>query len=307
MTPAAITTLHRLLLIALSPPPAEARRLFHGRGKQWPGLEQITVDWLEGIVLVTLFRAPADDLLTTLQDMLRSLCPRVLLQQRYLPDCPAQWLAGDPLEQWQIHENGLTYLLDLGTRQNSGLFLDMRHGRQWLAEHADGKSVLNLFAYTCAFSVAAIAGGAKRVVNLDMARAALSRGRENHRLNRHDLSRVTFLGHDLFKSWGKLGRLGPYDLIVIDPPSFQQGSFILSRDLRKIFRRLPGLLSPQGRVLACCNDPQIDMAFLLAEAAEAAPGLRFVQRLSNPAEFTDSDPEAGLKVLLFATNTIPAC
>ena len=299
MTPSAITTLYQHLLAALNPPPIEARRLFHGRGKQWPGLEQVTVDWLEGILLVTLFRQPTDAALHSLEDMLLSLQQRVLLQHRYLPDCHAQWLAGEPVEQWQIHENGLAYLLDLGTRQNSGLFLDMRHGRQWVAEHAEGKSVLNLFAYTCGFSVAAIAGGAQRVVNLDMSRAALSRGRENHRLNQHDLRNVSFLGHDLFRSWGKLKRLGPYDLIVIDPPSFQHGSFVLTRDYRKVLRRLPELLTAQGKVLACCNDPEISPDFLLAEAADVAPGLRFVQRLSNPAEFADSDQNAGLKVLLF--------
>src|SRR3546814_21000772 len=107
----------------------------------------------------------------------------------------------------------------------------MRYVRRWVQEQAQGKRVLNLFAYTCGFSVAAIAGGAEHVVNLDMASAALTRGRENHRLNGHDLSRVSFLGHELFKSWGKVRKLGPYDLIIIDPPSFQQGSFALTREL----------------------------------------------------------------------------
>ncbi|MCT7000003.1 class I SAM-dependent methyltransferase, partial [Salmonella enterica] len=82
---------------------------------------------------------------------------------------------------------------------------------------AKGLRVLNLFAYTCGFSVAAIEGGAEHVVNLDMARGVLSRGRDNHRLNGHDLSRVTFLGHDLFKSWAKVIHSGPYDLVIIDP------------------------------------------------------------------------------------------
>ncbi|MFH7611904.1 class I SAM-dependent methyltransferase, partial [Pseudomonas syringae pv. tagetis] len=76
-------------------------------------------------------------------------------------------------------------------------------------------------AYTCGFSVAALAGGAAHVVNLDFARAALNRGRENQRLNDQDLSRVTLLGHDLFKSWAKFTRYGPYDMIIIDQQSFQ--------------------------------------------------------------------------------------
>lgn len=302
MTPTAIATLHEQLHAALNPPPAEARRLFHGRGKCWPGLEQICVDWLEGIVLVTLFRQPTADALLALQNMLLSLQRRLLLQHRYEVQCRTEWLAGEPEGSWLIHENGLSYLLNLGSRQNTGLFLDMRHGRQWVAEHADDKSVLNLFAYTCGFSVAAIAGGAKQVVNLDMASAALSRGRENHQLNQHDLRRVRFLGHDLFKSWGKLNRLGPFDLIIVDPPTFQQGSFVLSRDYRKTLRRLPGLLSAQGQVLICCNDPQLDADFVQAEVAIAAPSLDFVQRIKNPPEFADIDPAGGLKVLLFSNS-----
>ena len=299
MTPEAIQILHQHLLGALKPPPAEARRLFHGRGRCWEGLEQISVDWLQGILLVTLFRQPEPAELGNLTNMLRNLGHRVLLQHRYQQDCPAQWLCGEPETLWQINEHGLQYQLDLGNRQNSGLFLDMRNGRQWVRERSAGKSVLNLFAYTCGFSVAAIAGGARKVVNLDMAKAALSRGRENHRLNGQDLSRVSFLGHDLFKSWGKVSRLGPYDLIIIDPPTFQRGSFVLSSDYPKILRRLPGLLSPAGSVLACCNDPEITTQYMLEEMAREAPSLEFGERLDNPAEFADISPDAGLKCMVF--------
>src|SRR5690606_30752501 len=163
--------------------------------------------------------------------------------------------------------------------------------------------VLNLFAYTCGFSVAAIAGGAEHVVNLDMARAALSRGRENHRLNGHDLGRVSFLGHELTKSWGKVKKGGPYDLVIIDPPSFQKGSFALTKDYQKILRRLPELLSEQGSVLACVNDPDIGPDFLIAGMADEAPELRFERRLENPPEFADIDPDSGLKALVFRRGT----
>lgn len=207
--------------------------------------------------------------------------------------------SGEPQAQWPIIEDGLHYLLDLGSKQNSGLFLDMRLGRQWVREQAAGKRVLNLFAYTCGFSVAAIAGGAAHVVNLDMARAALSRGRDNHRLNGHDLSRVEFLGHELFKSWGKVRKSGPYNLVIIDPPSFQKGSFALTQDYAKILRRLPELLTEHGTVLACVNDPDIGPDFIIDGMATEAPQLRFVERLDNPPEFPDISPESGLKALVF--------
>ncbi|WP_027909139.1 class I SAM-dependent methyltransferase [Pseudomonas sp. URMO17WK12:I4] len=304
-----ITLLRQHLTSALLTPPSETRRLFHGRGRCWEGLEHITVDWLQGIMLVCLFREPPTDQLRALQTMLLQLSESdewrgsgahsLLLQQRYLPDSPMQRLLGELPEEWIIEEDGLRYLLDLGRKQNTGLFLDMRLGRRWVREHTRGQRVLNLFAYTCGFSVAALAGGAEHVVNLDMAKAALARGRDNHRLNDHDLSRVSFLGHELFKSWGKVKRHGPYDLIIIDPPSFQKGSFALTRDYQKILRRLPELLSAEGSVLACVNDPDIGSDFLIKGMASEAPELHFERRLDNPPEFPDVSPEGGLKVLLF--------
>lgn len=309
MQPDALATLHQHLSQALMQQPDETRRIFHGRGRCWVGLEQITVDWLQGVVLVSLFREPAAAQLQNLVDMLLALADgplwqasgahTLLLQHRYLPDSRMQQLLGEPVGEWLISENGLRYKLDLGTNQNNGLFLDMRHGRRWVQEQAHGKRILNLFAYTCGFSVAAIAGGAEQVVNLDMARAALSRGRDNHRLNEHDLSRVSFLGHELFKSWGKVKKTGPYDLVIIDPPSFQKGSFALTRDYGKILRRLPELLTGSGTVLACVNDPDTGPDFLIRQMAVEAPELVYRERLDNPPEFPDVSPDSGLKALVF--------
>lgn len=305
----AIATLRQQLIDALNPAPAEARRLFHGRGRRWPGLEQLTADWLQGVLLVSLFREPAADELAALKAMLTGLADSetwraagarsLMLQHRYVLESTLEVLHGEELDGWQISEHDLRYQLDLGRKQNSGLFLDMRYGRQWVQANAGGLRVLNLFAYTCGFSVAAIAGGAQKVVNLDMARAALSRGRDNHRLNGHDLSRVSFLDHDLFKSWGKVKKHGPYDLIIIDPPSFQKGSFVLDKDYARVLRRLPELLEGRGTVLACVNDPAVGADFLIQGMATEAPQLRFVERLANPPEFADIDADSGLKALVF--------
>jgi 23S rRNA (cytosine1962-C5)-methyltransferase len=308
MTPAALATLQQHLDHALQHLPDETRRLFHGRGRCWPGLEQITVDWLQGVLLVSLFREPED--LAALKQLLAELvqspawldakAQTLILQHRYLPNSPSEAVHGAITSPWVIDESGLRYQLDLGRSQNTGLFLDMRYGRQWVHANAADKRVLNLFAYTCGFSIAAIAGGAASVANLDMAKATLSRGRDNHRLNGHDLSKVSFMGHDLFKSWGKVIKGGPYELVIIDPPSFQKGSFVLTQDYRRVLRRLPEVLTAGGQVLACLNDPLIGADFLLECMATEAPGLRFVERLENPPEFADADPLGGLKALVFA-------
>ncbi|KAA0983628.1 methyltransferase domain-containing protein [Pseudomonas sp. ANT_J12] len=309
MNPDALATLHTHLLTALATAQAETRRLFHGRGRCWPGLEQLTVDWLQGVVLVSLFKEPEPQQLEDLKQLLMGLtgsaewqqsgAHTLLLQHRYLLQSTTEWLLGDALEEMTITEGGLKYRVDLGRKQNAGLFLDMRYGRDWVRANADGKRVLNLFAYTCGFSVAAIEGGAAHVVNLDMSSSALSRGRDNHRLNGHDVSQVTFLGHDLFKSWGKVIGKGPYDLVIIDPPSFQKGSFLLTKDYQRVLRRLPELLTEQGTVLACMNDPAFGSDFLIDGVTREAPSLSFVERLENPPEFPDADIECGLKALVF--------
>lgn len=288
----------------------EVRRLFHGRGRQWPGLEQLTCDWLGGQLVVNLFKPVDDEFMQALVMGLVSLSESELwqtvqgtsmtVQHRYADGAPAQVVVGELESRPVVVENGLQYQLDLGRNQNMGLFLDMRLGRQWVQEHAKHKNVLNLFSYTCGFSVAAIAGGADQVINVDMAKASLSKGRENHRLNDHNLNQVKFWAHDIFKSWGKIKKSGPYDLIIIDPPSFQKGSFALTKDYQKILRRLPDLLSEQGEVLACVNSPAVREDFLIDGMAEQAPELTFRRRLDNPVEFADIDDQAALKVLLFS-------
>ncbi|MGF1698951.1 class I SAM-dependent methyltransferase [Photobacterium makurazakiensis] len=309
METSALITLEQHLLDELTSPPSEVRRLFHGRGRCWSGLEQLTVDWLAGQVLVSLFKEPSEAFLVELHQRLNTItttdtwrqsgAQSLLLQHRDRQGSPMELLWGEDREYQNVVENGLTFKLDLGRKQNNGLFLDMRYGRDWVMDHAQGKRVLNLFAYTCGFSVAAIEGGAEHVVNLDMAKAALTRGRDNHHLNNHDLKKVSFLGHELFKSWGKVRKLGPYDMIIIDPPSFQKGSFALTKDYQRILRRLPELLTENGQVVACVNDPSVSSNFLIEGMAAEAPELVFEKRLENPPEFKDIDPEGGLKVLIF--------
>jgi 23S rRNA (cytosine1962-C5)-methyltransferase len=264
---------------------------------------------MQGVVLVSVFKEPASDELEALKQVLRTLVESqawknsqahtLLLQHRYQPDSCTEALYGAIPDEWILTEGGLRYRVDFGKKQNTGLFLDMRYGRDWVRANASGKRVLNLFAYTCGFSVAAIEGGAEFVVNLDMSRAALSRGRDNHRLNGHDLNKVSFLGHELFKSWGKVKSGGPYDLVIIDPPSFQKGSFVLTKDYQRVLRKLPELLSAQGTVLACMNDPALSADFLIDGVMREAPALRFEQRLENPPEFADIAPDGGLKALVF--------
>ena len=285
----------------IQPVGEDAQRLFHGRGHRWPGLEHINIDWYRPLALITLY---AEEEIQQLRGLAALLVEQVgalqvVVQYRCRAGAPFECLHGDMPQQMVIHEHQLAYQLHLNRSQNTGLFLDMANGRRWVQEHAKGRNVLNLFAYTCGFSVAAIAGGATKVVNIDMSKGALSHGRENHRLNGQDVSRVIFEGVNLFKSWGRVKKFGPYDLLVCDPPTFQKGSVDIRRDYAKILRRLPEYMNPGANLLLCLNAPDLGEDFLLDQVAEHAPQCRFVERVANPEVFAEAQQGRGLKVLHF--------
>ena len=90
-----------------------------------------------------------------------------------------------------------------------------------------------------------------------------------------------------------------YDAVIVDPPSYQKGSFVASKDYIKVIRRLDSLLNPDGYALLCLNAPELNVEFLHDQVIASAPGLSFVERLENPASFASAFPERALKVLVF--------
>jgi 23S rRNA (cytosine1962-C5)-methyltransferase len=281
--------------------PRTVRRLFHGRGHCYPGFEDLTVDLLGGYVLVACF---GDDEAgaTALACRLAAALPGTegaCVQVRQGRSTRGRIAAGEVPERVWVSEGGLEYLVRPLRNQNIGLFLDMAPTRAWVRERAEGASVLNLFAYTCAFSVAAVAGGARQVVNNDMSRPALDWGTENHRQNAHDLRRVRMLPHNVFKSWWKIRQLGPYDLVIIDPPTNQRGSFVAEKDYPAVLKRLPDLCAPGAEVIACLNSPFLNADHLPQLMARWCPECRFEELLPASPDFPDRFPDRGLKVCRF--------
>ena len=140
--------------------------------------------------------------------------------------------------------------------------------------------------------------GDKSISHRALILGALATGRTNHELNGVKAG-AKFLAHDIFNSWGKLTRGGPYDLVVCDPPSFQKGSFVATKDYARLARRLPALLAPGGHALLCLNAPELGEAFLRDVMAEHAPELQFIERVANPPVFEDVSPDRSLKVLAY--------
>jgi 23S rRNA (cytosine1962-C5)-methyltransferase len=281
----------------------DSYRVFHGRGQTFSGLEFITVDYFQPVILVTLFAEPPQNFLVDLIAKSRILFEETetvfLVQRRYLSGAPSEVLWGDLPEQCFSYRGNLRFSLHLGQQQNGGFFLDMEPGRAWLEQQAPGKRILNLFAYTCAFSVVAVAANAAGVVNVDMSSAALNLGRSNHQLNGLDKSRSEFLAENILKSWGRIKKRGPYDLVIIDPPTYQKGSFIAEKDYAKVVRRLPELMPEGGMVLACLNAPELSDTFLRQIFVDSCPVAEFVERLQPHEDFPDVDAEQQLKLLVY--------
>lgn len=295
--------------IAAMDMPTDAQRIFHGRGGLYPGCEHWVLDAFPPVLVLTSFQpVPNGELAmvgAALEARWQQLCPGQTLnwvfQSRHAGEPETRLMSGGVPEPHVVTEQGARFRVHVLKGQNHGLFLDMADGRRWVRELAQAQpqlKVLNLFAYTCAFSVVALQAGAKQVVNVDMSQGAMAIGQQNHQLNGLSTG-ASFLAHDIFKTWGKISRIGPYDLIVVDPPSYQKGSFIATKDYVRLMRRLPELLMPGGQALLCLNAPELGLVFLQDQMQEAATKLSFIQRLPNPAVFADVSPERSLKVLVY--------
>ena len=298
-----------LAAIARLDVPGDAQRVFHGRGGLYPGCEQWSLDAFPPVWVLTSFQPVGDEVLATLHAALsarwRQLAPEAPLnwvfQCRHEGHTETRLMAGSVPDPHVVSEDGTRYRVHVQKGQNHGLFLDMAEGRRWVRGQAaarPGGRVLNLFAYTCAFSVVALQAGAGQVVNVDMSRGALAIGQQNHSLN-GVAAGASFLAHDLFSSWGKVIRAGPYGLVIVDPPSYQKGSFVATKDYVRLIRRLPDLLSPGGHALLCLNAPELGTEFLQDQMQALAPALHFEQRLPNPPAFADVSAERALKVLVY--------
>ena len=278
----------------------ESRRLFHGRGHCFPGYEDLVIDWFYPVVLVTLYRQREDPWLKRLVQLLQLQIPgmeTVVLQERYMRGSPSRVLFGILPAEVNAVETGLRYCLRLNEAQNIGFFPDMAQGRALVKDQAAGRKVLNLFAYSCSFSIAAIAGGAAQVVNLDMNRRALELGRLNHQLNGFDLRKVSFLQLELFRSFGRLRKLAPFDLVICDPPADQRKNFQAKRDWPKLIRKIPALLKSGGEILACLSSPHLPPDYIQQLFTELRPQARLLQIMQAGENFPEADQDKGLNLL----------
>ena len=221
------------------------------------------------------------------------------------------------------HEWGLNYRVrGRHAGQDPLLFLDLRNARGWVKAHSAGKSVLNLFAYTCGVGLSAAAGGAREVCNLDFAEGNLAVGRENGALN-PQLPTMEFVQSDYFPAIRQLAGLPisqrrgqklpsyprleqrQYDLVLLDPPAWAKSAFgtvDLLRDYQSLLK--PALLTTaEDGMLICCNNlAKVSMndwrEQVLRCAEKAGRPVRDCQVLTPGADFPSQDQQPPLKTLV---------
>lgn len=209
-----------------------AYRVVNGENDGFPGM---VVDRYNDILVIKLYTSAWFPYLNMLVGLLSEMTgsKRVLLQlSRHVQRVSEggyqdnQMLLGSRLDKpVRFRESGLSFEADLLHGQKTGFFLDQRENRQKVREWAEGKSVLNVFSYSGAFSVYALAGGAKSVLEIDTNAKALAAALKNWELNfgadGNQKDRLRQIRGDAFEQLASLNRQGEqFDLVILDPPAF---------------------------------------------------------------------------------------
>jgi 23S rRNA (cytosine1962-C5)-methyltransferase len=170
---------------------------------------------------------------------------------------PRQPILGPEIGEIVACEEGLNALIRPGEGFSVGLFPDMRETRARVRAWAAGKRVLNCFAYTCGFGLAATAGGATRVLNLDLSKSVLEWGKANYRANGFTPDDHDFVYGDVFDWLARLAKRGArFDLVILDPPGFsrtKRRAFSAARDYGALAGLAARVIAADGLLLACCN------------------------------------------------------
>jgi 23S rRNA (cytosine1962-C5)-methyltransferase len=268
-----------------------AYRWLFGEGDWLPG---ITVDRYGPYAAVATYAASVEELLPTVVDGMRACDPGlrgVVMRERVL------WGEAPPPDL-VVEEHGLRFLADLRGGQKTGLFLDQRENRRFVEGISARRSVLNCFAYTGAFSLYALSGGAEEVVSADIGKGLAEAAAANIRLSRLDARRHSFVTEDCFDLLARYAEQGrAFDLVILDPPSFarsKQSRYAAQRAYARLNALGMRCVAPGGLLATASCTSQVGVeAFKEALAVAGAHAGRQLQIVHEAGQPLDHPVPAG--------------
>lgn len=279
-------------------PHTTAVRLIHGENDDLPG---VRVDRWDRWLVIVLDSPSLEGLLDRLVPALVArlhpegirLAWRLDARDTHAHAPEPRWIWGRPPEgEVIVHERGLALSVRLDEAPDVGAFPDMRDVRAWLAPHWAGTRVLNLFAYTGAFSVAAALGGAAEVVSVDLSRGVLDRLAANLQLNGVDPATTEIVAEDAFRALDRLRRTGRlFDRVVVDPPSFShgpEGTWSSGQALDRLVAAAARVVAPDGWLVIASNHGQTSPR---AFRGALVDGLRKAGRTARELTFLGAAPD----------------
>ncbi|MES1217799.1 MAG: class I SAM-dependent methyltransferase [Bacteroidota bacterium] len=190
------------------------------------------------------------------------------------------------VQEFEVEENGLKFLVNLRDYLDTGLFLDHRVTRQMIKEQSENKKVLNLFAYTGSFSVYAAAGGAEEVVTVDLSKTYLEWAERNMKLNGFDDAGKFRFHHADVKQYLKKIPADYYDAIVMDPPTFSNSKRMedfldIQRDHAELINDCLQALKPGGVLYFSTNFKK----FILEKEKISTQKIKDITKATTPFDF----------------------
>lgn len=274
-----------------------AFRLFNGFSEGCPAL---AIDLYAATAVVGNYADPPEQgaaLVEAARELLLTRLPwlrAIILKTRSAAEAAARQgvlIYGTEVDR-RVREHGVWYAVDLTMNRDASLYLDTRNLRAWAIEQLAGKSVLNTFAYTGSLGVAAMAGGAARVLQLDLNRQFLNVAKTSYTLNGFPIDKQDFQSGDFFPHVSRFKRAGArFDCVFLDPPFFsttQKGVVDLEHSQARLINKVRPLVADGGTLVAINNALYVGGAAYMAELeALCADGyLSIEQLIPVPENFT---------------------
>ena len=271
-----------------------AFRLFNQEGDGFGGL---TVDLYGDYVVFSWYNSYVYQIRKVISEAFRQVFPEVLgayekIRFKGLDYESAHVYGQEAPDFFTVLENGVLYQVFMNDGLMTGIFLDQHEVRGSLVDGlAMGKSLLNMFSYTAAFSVAAAMGGASQTTSVDLAKRSRELSQAHFQANGISTDNHRFIVMDVFEYFKYAKRKGlTYDVIVLDPPSFARNkkqTFSVAKDYHKLISQSLEILNPEGIIIASTNAANVSRQKFTEQIDKGFAGRSYqiLNKYGLPADF----------------------